>query len=419
VTAVEVPESPERRTPAPAGRRRVSLPVRYMLTAAAAMLLLAITRAVTDQTPMTAPGTFSSAIELAMPIALAGLGGLWAERAGVVNIGLEGMMILGTWFGAWGGIEYGPWWGVALGALGGAVGGLLHAVATVSFGVDHVISGVAINILGAGTARFLTGVAYEGGQTQSPQVPGRIPSFDVPFLGGALDDLADKHWFLVSDVASLLTAVTHNVSWLVIIGLALFPLTYWILWRTPVGLRLRSVGEDPYAAESLGVNVYRMKYLAVVVSGALAGLAGATLIYVFARQFQDGQTNGRGFIGLAAVVFGNWRPGGLLAGAALFGFTDALQSQQDSVAHGLLLFVSLLVAAIGARLLARREGKRAVAALVVSLLVLVVWSGTERIPNQLIPVTPHITTLLVLVFAAQHLRMPAADGVPYRKGGGK
>jgi simple sugar transport system permease protein len=422
VTAVvpETPESPESRTPeAVRSSRRFSLPVRYMATAAAAMLLLSITRAVTDQGPMTAPGTFSSAIELAMPIALAGLGGLWAERAGVVNIGLEGMMILGTWFGAWGGIEYGPWWGVALGALGGAVGGLLHAVATVSFGVDHVISGVAINILGAGVARFLTGVAYEGGQTQSPQVPGRIPSFDVPVLGDALTDLADKQWFLISDVASLLTAVTHDVSWLVILGLALFPLTFLVLWRTPVGLRMRSVGEDPYAAETLGVNVYRMKYLAVTVSGALAGLAGATLVYVFARQFQDGQTNGRGFIGLAAVVFGNWRPGGLLAGALLFGFTDALQSQQDAVAHGLLLFVALIIAALGVRSLVKGRLKPGMAALVMGALVWLVWVGTERIPNQLIPVTPHITTLLVLVFASQRLRMPAADGLPYRKGGGR
>lgn len=422
MTAVEVPSSPESGTPRPepdAPRRRLSLPVRYMATATAAMVLLSITRVVTDQGPMTAPGTFSSAIELAMPIALAGLGGLWAERAGVVNIGLEGMMILGTWFGAWGGIEYGPWWGVALGALGGAAGGLLHAVATVSFGVDHVISGVAINILGAGTARFLTGVAYEGGQTQSPQVPGRIPSFDVPLIGGALNDLAAKDWFLVSDLAGLLTALTHDVSWLVVLGVALFPLTFFILWRTPLGLRLRSVGEDPYAAESLGVNVYRMKYLAVTVSGALAGLAGATLVYVFARQFQDGQTNGRGFIGLAAMVFGNWRPGGLLAGAALFGFTDALQSQQDSVAHGLLLFLALLVALVGVRALVQRRVKQGVTGLVVAAVVAVVWIGTERIPNQLIPVMPHITTLLVLVFASQRLRMPAADGIPYRKGSSK
>jgi ABC-type uncharacterized transport system permease subunit len=279
---------------------------------------------------------------------------------------------------------------------------------------------VAINILGAGVARFLTGIAYpDSGQTQSPQVPGHIPSFDVPFFGNALTDLAGKHWFLLSDLAGLLTAVTHNVSWLVVIGLALFPVSFWILWRTPVGLRIRSVGEDPYAAESLGVNVYRMKYLAVMVSGALAGLAGSTLVYVFARQFQDGQTNGRGFIGLAAVVFGNGRPGGLLAGAALFGFTDALQSQQDSVAHGLLLFVAMILALIGIRGLVRRQAKQGVAALVVAALVWLTWVGTERIPNQLIPVTPHITTLLVLVFAAQRLRMPAADGQPYRKGSSK
>lgn len=112
--------------------------------------------------------TFRSAIELALPIALAGLGGLWAERAGVVNIGLEGMMILGTSFGAYGGIAYGPWWGVAMGVAGGALGGLLHVVATVSFGVDHIISGVSINLLAVGITEYLTSVSWDGQSRGSP-----------------------------------------------------------------------------------------------------------------------------------------------------------------------------------------------------------------------------------------------------------
>ncbi|MEJ7583435.1 MAG: hypothetical protein WKF43_04950 [Acidimicrobiales bacterium] len=139
--------------PRPSGPGRFdNLPrsLTYTLIALGGVLLLTIVREITGARPLTGDSTFRSALQLSMPIALAGLGGLWAERAGVVNIGLEGMMILGTWFGAWGGVEFGAWQGVLLGMLGGAAGGLLHAVATVSFGVDHIVSGVAINLLGDG-----------------------------------------------------------------------------------------------------------------------------------------------------------------------------------------------------------------------------------------------------------------------------
>ena len=143
-----------------------ALPVAVIWTAVAlaSVFVLSAAREISGADPLTGPSTFRSALQLSMPIALAGLGGLWAERAGIVNIGLEGMMILGTWFGAWGAIEYGPWQGVLLGIVGGALGGLLHAVATVSFGVDHIVSGVAINLLGDGVARFLTNIAYEGSE---------------------------------------------------------------------------------------------------------------------------------------------------------------------------------------------------------------------------------------------------------------
>ena len=127
-----------------------------------ALFLLSVTRVVTGADEITSAGTIGAALALAVPIGLAALGGLWSERAGVVNIGLEGMMILGTWFGAYAGVTYGIWWGVAAGALGGALGGLVHAIATVTFGVDHIVSGVAINIVAAGLARYLSVVVYSG-----------------------------------------------------------------------------------------------------------------------------------------------------------------------------------------------------------------------------------------------------------------
>ena len=161
---------------AQAGRR---LDTRRMLVLlGGVVVLLSGVRWITSAPDLTSSGTYGAALRLAVPILLAALGGLYAERTGVANIGLEGMMILGTWFGAWGGVEFGAWWGVVLGILGGTAGALVHAVATVSFGVNQIVSGVAINILAAGVARFLSVVAFTGqggGATQSPQVTGLAP----------------------------------------------------------------------------------------------------------------------------------------------------------------------------------------------------------------------------------------------------
>src|SRR3989449_5429529 len=161
---------------------------RAYVFAAISFLVLVVVERTTNAQELTSSGTSGAALRLAIPILLAGLGGLWAERAGVVNIGLEGMMILGTWFGAWAGWKYGVWWGVIAGTLGGGLGGLLHAVATVTFGIDQIISGVAINILAGGLARFLSVVAFPlgsgGSATQSPQVTGNIPTASLPILAG-------------------------------------------------------------------------------------------------------------------------------------------------------------------------------------------------------------------------------------------
>jgi ABC-type uncharacterized transport system permease subunit len=409
----------------PTGRRRVPRAVWYGVSA---VLLLAVTREISGADDLTSSGTFSAALRLAVPIGLAALGGLWAERCGVVNIGLEGMMILGTWFGAYGGVELGPWWGVVFGIVGGGLGGLVHAIATVRFGVDHVVSGVAINILGAGAARYLSVVFFVpmqgGGANQSPRVGGGIPDIDLPLLAGGfgtpdvLGRIARWRWFVVSDVAAALRALTGNLSVLTILTLFLVLASAWVLWKTAFGLRLRSAGEHPPAAESLGVDVMRMKYIGVVVSGMFAGLAGAFLVLELAGIYREGQTGGRGFIALAALVFGNWRPVGLAAGAALFGFADALQLRSGEAVHALLLFIALAALAGVVWMLVRRKVLPATLLGVTGVAFVVWYLGSEVVPPQFVYFTPHLTTLLVLAFATQRLRMPAYDGVPYRKGEG-
>jgi simple sugar transport system permease protein len=406
----------------PPPARRSKLPY-VLLSIAGGLILLSLVRSLTGADDLTSRGTMREALQWAVPIGLAGLGGLWSERAGIVNIGLEGMMILGTWFGAWAGVQYGPWAGVAFGIVGGAMGGLLHALATVTFGVDHIVSGVAITILGAGLTRYLSGLTFTemegGGPTQSPTI-GDIQRVSVPGVNGPLEDLERKHWFLVSDLAGILGGVTTAVSLLTIVALLLVPATYFALWRTTFGLRLRSCGENPVAAESLGVNVYRYKYLAVIISGGLAGLGGVYLAEVSSSIYREGQTNGRGYIGLATMIFGNWRPGGLAAGAGLFGFTDALQQRPaggESV-HALLLFVALLVAGVAVRSILRKRYVNAGVSLAVALAVLAWFLLQDDVPNEFVRFMPHLTTLLVLALAAQRLRPPAADGLPYRRGQG-
>jgi general nucleoside transport system permease protein len=390
-------------------------------------ITLALVAEVADAPALTGAGTWGAALRVGIPIGLAGLGGLWAERSGVVNIGLEGMLILGTWFGAYGGVEFGPWWGVLLGVAGGAMGGLLHAIATVRFGVDHIVSGVAINLLGAGVARYLNIITFDDrtGATQSPRISGSVGRLDVPFLAGGdlfgwqtpsfFGWLARQDWPVLSDIGAAGFGLTYGVTFDVLLGVAMFPVTWWILWRTAFGLRLRACGEDPVAAESLGVNVYRMKTIAVVVSGALAGLGGA-IIVLFASIYLEGQTAGRGFIGLAAMIFGNWRPGGLAMGAGLFGFADALQLRDESAVHAMLLFVSVLLLALGLRSVLRSNLVPGLVTLGFSAAFLAWWVLTDEYPTQWMGFTPHITTLAVLAFASQRLRMPAADGMVYRRG---
>ncbi|MEU9241546.1 ABC transporter permease [Streptomyces shenzhenensis] len=404
------------------GGRRMSLPV-LLLVIAGVLVLTSAVRLITGAEGITSTGQMSTALRLAVPIGLAGLGGLWAERAGVVNIGLEGMMILGTWFGAWAGYQWGPWTGVVFGILGGALGALLHAVATVTFNVNHIVSGVALNILALGATRYLSKFTFEnaegGSSKQSPPIDS-LGTFSVPGLSDWLDTLNGKHWFLVSDIAGLVGGLLTDLSPLTVIAVALVPITWWVLWRTAFGLRLRSCGENPVAAESLGVNVYKYKYIAVIISGGFAGLGGAFLSIVASNVYLDGQTAGRGYIGLAAMIFGNWMPGGLALGAGLFGYTDSLNLRGGTVnVHALILLIAILLVFGAAYLAWRRKYVPAVITIVISVLMFVWYAATNEVPRQLVTATPYIVTLLVLSLSAQSLRMPKADGLPYRKGQGK
>ncbi len=414
--------------------QNLSTPIRWMLFAAGGMFALTTVShfGKGDPSLLTSSSASGAMIRWAAPILLAGLGGLFAERAGVVNIGLEGMMVLGTWGSAWGAINYGPWWGLAFGAGFGALGGLLHAIATVSFGVDHIISGVAINILAPGATRYLSDQIfddYDGGSVSQSPGAGAFEKFNVPFISGGdsffgwnspdtLGWFDDKDWFFISDVSSLVRGMFVQITVFTVIVYLLVPISGFILWRTRFGLRVRICGERPSAGESLGVNIYLHKYLAVVISGAFAGLAGAFIVLELTGFYREGQTTSRGFIGLAALIFGNWRPGGVLIGSLVFGypFGLALRDLDGDATHNLLLVIAIALGVI--IIWAVRRGNRTDALLAGGLggATLIWYIVSSTAPKWLPNTMPYAMVLITLVFLSQHLRMPAADGQIYRKG---
>ena len=405
-----------------------SLSKRYLILTP--VLLVIVVAQVESYSQLTTSGTFGSAIRLSIPIMLAGLGGLYSEKTGVVNIGLEGMMIMGTWFGAWGGYTFGAWQGIFIGMFGGALFGLIHAIATVSFQVDHIVSGVAINILAAGVARFLNVIAFQdvayASSTASPRIQGDIGIFTMPFLAGGkigeretfnlIGSIEDLDIFLVSDFAGLLLGFISNISHLTLFALALIPLSLLVLWFTPLGLQMRSVGEYPAGSESLGVNVYLMKYIGVTISGSLSGLAGSYLVVAGTGIYLEGQTGGRGFIGLASMLFGNYKPFGILMGSGLFGFADALQLRSPQAVHGLLIIISGFLLVLTFKAFYEKKYKASIVAFIFSASFLIWFMNSTSIPNQFVYFTPHITTLIVLSFANQRIKLPEKIGVPYKKG---
>jgi general nucleoside transport system permease protein len=307
---------------------------------------------------------------------------------------------------------------VLAGVVAGLAMGLGLAILVLGFRIDQAIAGLALNLLAAGLARYLSSVFFDGIDggtiTQSPTVD-PLPLVSLPGAESVLGPLAGASIPVVSDVAQALLGLTTQVSVLTLLVVALVPLTWWVLFRTGLGLRIRACGEHPAGADSLGVSPVLHRTIALAVSGAMAGLAGAFLVTVASSVYHEGQTGGRGFIGMATVIFGNWMPLPTAIGAFIFGFTDALGTRQ-AASVGALLLVGAVAFALLALLRGRRGGTRATigwgvsAALLVGAFVLM-----PVVPTEFVSFAPHLTTLIVLALARQDLRPPASLGVPYRR----
>ncbi len=276
-------------------------------------------------------------LEMSAPIGFAALGAVFSEKSGVVNIALEGFMIVTSFIIVWGSIAFGSiWMGLLAAVAAGILMGLIHAVATITYRVDQIVSGVAINILAIGIARFLSQRIFAQ-ETQSAMNPFRFPTlFGINAVAFAIIPIALLAWF--------------------------------ILYRTVFGLRLRTVGENPEAADTLGINVYLMRYAGVIISGALCGFSAATL---YPSQWINGMTGGRGFIALAAMIFGRWHPIGAVLASLLFGYADTFR---------------------------------------------IMFETKIPIPSQFVQMLPYVLAIVVLAGIAGKAKAPAADGKPYEKG---
>ena len=286
------------------------------------------------------------------PMIFGALGGVLSERSGVINIGIEGMMTFGAFAGAAAGYYSGnPWIGVLCAALAGGVLALLHAVAAITCQADQTISGVAINLLGPALAVFFCRLAFDG-STMSYPVANKLPKI---FGSGA-----EGIW------ANL------NVDVMVVVAL-LFAVAMWfVLYRTKWGMRILAVGENPAAADTLGINVYKTRYACVILSGILAGIGGATVPLGIVAQFTQTSIAGQGFIALAAVIFGKWKPMGAYRACLIFGFSQAL--------------------------------------------TVVLGGGAIAVPTEILAMLPYVLTIVILILFVGKSVAPKADGVPYVKG---
>lgn len=305
------------------------------------------------------PALFFSA-----PLIFTALGGVFSERSGVVNIGLEGLMVMGAFvgvvfnltfadvFGSWT-----PWISIFVAMLIGAIFSVIHAVAAVSFRADQVVSGVAINFLALGVGIFLTKQWYDKGQTDMVSQP--FYTRDIPLLSEipVIGDIFFSNMYLTSYLAIILAFIA-----------------WYVLYKTPFGLRLRAVGEHPMAADTNGINVYKMRYIAVILSGALGGLGGSVFALTIALNFSHATIVGQGFMSLAAVIFGKWHPLGAMGAALFFGFAQSL-----SVIGG------------GIPLLA-------------------------DVPQVFLLIAPYVLTILALAGFIGRAEAPRANGQPYIKG---
>lgn len=304
-----------------------------------------------------------STIRLATPLVLAALGGLYSERSGVINIALEGLLLAGAFTAA--SVTYyahNPWIGLGAAIVAGAMVASILALACIRFKADQVVTGTGINILFIGLPAVLSGALFlSSGST--PQIPREnLLPVVYRFLPGFI-----PQWRVFTDV-----------SVISVLALAVVLATGYVLYRTPFGLRLRAVGENPEAADAAGVAVNRMRYVGVILSGALAGIGGAYLSIGQSSLFTRNMAAGRGFIALAALIFGKWRPVQTMLACLLFGFADALTIQMQGVAK-------------------------------------LPWNPSEDIPVQFIQMIPYIVTIVVLAGFIGQSRAPKALGTPYQK----
>jgi simple sugar transport system permease protein len=263
----------------------------------------------------------AATFRFATPLIFAAMGGILCERSGVVNIALEGMMLMGAFFGIWGADKTGSWeLGLLIAMAAGGALALIHAFFAINLRADQIVTGFALNFLALGITGYLFIAIYGD---QGLQIDFGIPDWpqlhflsDIPYIGHFLDE-AFGQLNLMIWLAFVLIVVMHVV-----------------MFRTPLGLRIRSVGEHPLAADTVGISVYRTRYAAVVVSGMLAALGGAYLSFGAGNSFNQGMTNGRGYIALAAVIFGNWRPFGAFGATLLFGSASALAIVRIPAAYG-------------------------------------------------------------------------------------
>jgi ABC-type uncharacterized transport system permease subunit len=253
-------------------------------------------------------------LRFATPLTFAAIGGMFSERSGVVNIGLEGMMLMGTFFGIWGADRFGHWyWGLVAAMLAGGALALVHAFFAIQLRADQIVGGTAVNFLALGLTGYLFVDIYGSNGTPNLSDAQQIP--DVTLAHGS----------------GFFATAFGQLNLMVWLSFLLLVVSYVVMFRTPIGLRIRSVGEHPRAAETVGISVYATRYAAVTLSGVLAALGGAYLSIGFVHSFNENMTAGRGFIALAALIFGKWRPFGAFGAALLFGHSSALAQRLGSV----------------------------------------------------------------------------------------
>ncbi|WP_042348833.1 ABC transporter permease [Bacillus massiliigorillae] len=305
-----------------------------------------------------------SMLALSAPLIFTALGGVFSERSGVINIGLEGLMVFGAFtsivFTLTFGSTFGsltPWLAIVAAMVVGMLFSLLHAVASISFRADQTVSGVALNFLAVGLCLFLVKLFYDKGQTDRIDV--RFDKMDIPFLSDipVIGDIFFKDVYIVSYIAILVAVVV-----------------WYVIYKTPFGLRLRAVGEHPMAADTMGVNVTRIRYLGVVLSGAFAGIGGAIHAITVTNDFSHATINGQGFMAIAAMIFGKWHPLGAMGAALFFGLAQSLR-----VVGGSLPFFS-------------------------------------EIPSVYLDILPYVLTIIALAGFIGRADAPKASGVPYIKG---